>query len=162
MLGHFGERCPTGRPANKSQLNAAGSATRVAKKTYVHPIMLKQVVTAMKPRGVHRVDHRNGGGHLDPIYETALRLRVRDRARKTGERAFVSAASRAEPGAEESGEQFVTAVTCGGDGGEVPLSDEASEERGGPFVRTYASVEFAYGTDESNPIGATREPFPTS
>jgi hypothetical protein len=124
--------------------------------------MLKELVTPMKAHGVPRVDHRNGGGHLDPAYETALRLRVRDRARKTGERAFVSAASRAEPGAEESGEKFVTAVTCGGDAEEVLLPNETSEERGGPFVRTYASVEFAYDTDESNPIGATREPFPTS
>jgi hypothetical protein len=132
------------------------------KRLTFNPIMLKELVTPMKPHEVHRVDHRNGSGHLDPAYETALRLRVRDRARKTGDRAFVSAASRAEPGAEESGEKFVTAVTCGGDGEELPYPEETSEERGGPFVKTYASVEFAYDTDDSNPITATREPFPTS
>src|SRR5579859_5668949 len=104
--------------------------------------MLKhQFVNSAKAR---TVDHRNGGGHLDPVYEAALRVRVQDRARTTTERAFVSAASRAEPGAEESGEKFVTTVTCGGDGEEAPRRDETSAERGGPFVTTSASVEFAY------------------
>ena len=37
-----------------------------------------------------------------------------------------------------------------------------SLQRGGPFIETDASVEFAYDADESNPIDATREPFPTT
>ena len=53
-------------------------------------------------------------------------------------------------------------VTSGVDGGESALAVETSEERGGPFIETSANVEFAYDTDDSNPTGATREPFPTS
>jgi hypothetical protein len=42
------------------------------------------------------------------------------------------------------------------------LEEELIEENGGPFVVTSAEIEFAHDTDESNPIGATREPFPTT
>jgi hypothetical protein len=110
--------------------------------------MLKQLVTRMKvkPEASH-VDHRDGAGHLAPAYEAHLRARARDRARSTGERAFVSRTSCSDPG-----------------GAYDPLADdeERSAERGGPFVETSPDVEFAYGTDASNPAGATREPFPTS
>jgi len=53
-------------------------------------------------------------------------------------------------------------VTSGQDAGKSALDEESSEEGGGPFVETNAREEFAYDTDGSNPIGATREPFPTS
>ncbi len=53
-------------------------------------------------------------------------------------------------------------VTSGQDAGESALDEETSEEGGGPFVETNARDEFAYDTDGSNPIDATREPFPTS
>jgi hypothetical protein len=110
-----------------------------------------------------RVEHRNGSGHLDPTYEAALRTRVHDRARNTGERAFVSGTARADSSAADCGENFVMTVTSGEDGGgDSALDEETSEERGGPFVESNASVEFAYDTDASNPTGATREPFPTS
>jgi hypothetical protein len=108
------------------------------------------------------VAHRNGAGHLDPAYEAALRARVIDRARHIGERAFVSGTPSADSNAEECGEDFVMTVTSGEDGGEAGLDSETDEERGGPFVETRASAEFAYGVDESNPAGATREPFPTT
>jgi len=112
-----------------------------------------------------RVQHRNGAGHLEPAYEAELRARVQDRARNTGERAFVGGTWSTDLSAEESGEEFVMTVTSGEDGGKSALStldEESSEERGGPFVETDARVEFAYGTDGSNPTGATREPFPMS
>jgi len=54
----------------------------------------------------------------------------------------------------------VLTVTSGGNGDSA--SEGANEERGGPFVQTSGSEEFAYDTDESNPIDATREPFPLS
>jgi hypothetical protein len=105
-----------------------------------------------------REEHRNGAGHLDPAYEAALRARVIDRgARHIGERAFVSGPSSADSNAEGCAEDFVMTVTTGD-----ALDEETDEERGGPFVETRASAEFAYGVDESNPAGATREPFPTT
>jgi hypothetical protein len=76
--------------------------------------------------------------------------------------AFVGGTWSADPSAEESGEEFVLTVTSGEDGGASGIDEESDEERGGPFVTTSANVEFAYGTDGSNPSGATREPFPTS
>jgi hypothetical protein len=112
--------------------------------------------------GSRRVDHRNGAGHLEPVYEAALRGRVRARVRVAAERAFVRGTSSSDPSAEESGEDFVMTVTSGQDAGESALDEESSEEGGGPFVETNAREEFAYDTDGSNPIGATREPFPTS
>ena len=103
------------------------------------------------------VEHRNGAGHLDPTYEAELRARVRDRARKTGARAFVSGTCSTDASAEESGQEFVMTVTIGENGGEGGNDEESS-----PFVDTSARVEFAYDTDESNPADGTREPFPTS
>jgi hypothetical protein len=122
--------------------------------------MLKRLITRMRLRT--RVEHRNGAGHLDPTYEAALRARVHDRARNTDERAFFRGMTSTDASAEECGEQFVMTVTSGEDGGESRLDDETSAERGGPFVETTARREFAYGRDRSNPIGATREPFPRS
>jgi hypothetical protein len=112
---------------------------------------------AVRTRGVA---HRDGAGHLDPAYEAELRSRVQDRARRTGERAFVSGTSSANPSAEEAGEDFVIMVTGCGNGDSA--REDRSEERGGPFVQTSGGVEFADDTDESNPVDATREPFPIS
>ena len=101
--------------------------------------------------GTRRVDHRNGAGHLEPVYEAALRVRVRDRVRVAAERAFVRGTSSNDSSAEESGEDFVMTVTSGQDAGESTLDEDSSEEGGGPFVETNAREEFAYDTDESNP-----------
>jgi hypothetical protein len=109
----------------------------------------------------HRVEHRNGAGHLDPAYAAQLRGRVQDRARRSDERAFVFRTSRADQGSEQTGEEFVMTVT-GGDNGQAADDEDRSEEQGGPFVETKAGVEFAYDTDETNPADATREPFPLS
>jgi hypothetical protein len=158
--------------------------TRVGRGTYI-PSMIKHPVTRARQAGEtdhrirpghgaaalgalevapvvpRRVEHRDGAGHLEPAYEAQLRLDVRAR-RVVGERAFVGRASSAGSLAEQSGEEFVMAVTSGGATDELALYDEATEERGGPFIVTNSSLEFAYGTDESNPLGATREPFPRS
>ena len=119
-------------------------------------------MSSIKPS---HVDHRDGSGHLDPEYEARLRGRAHDRARRAQDlegRAFVSATSSTDSSAAESGQEFVWTVTSGIDAGEPGLDVETSEERGGPFVESNARLEFAYGTDESNPPGSTREPFPTS
>jgi hypothetical protein len=107
-----------------------------------------------------RVDHRDGGGHLDPAYEARLCARASDRAHDGEERAFISRAWSADPAAEQSAQEFVVTVTSGEDGGDTMLGEATTEESGGPFVETSAATEFAYGTDRSNPWGATREPFP--
>jgi hypothetical protein len=109
-----------------------------------------------------RVDHRDGAGHLAPVYRASLEQRASYRARKANDRAFVSGTWSADPTAEESAEEFLIAVTTGESGGESTLDAVMPEENGGPFVVTAAGAEFAYGTDRSNPTGATREPFPRS
>jgi len=117
-------------------------------------------MTTLKPR---HIDHRNGAGHLDGVYEAELRTRVHDRAQNRHDsagRAFVSGTSSTDSSAEDSAEEFVMTVTSGVDGGESGQDEESTEERGGPFLETSGDAEFAYGTDESNPTGATREPFP--
>lgn len=173
------------RRARTIARDCGAAVPALPKETYVPHIMLRPPIVPTKLRLVYgrarslgvlaetgarviniakarRVEHRDGAGHLDAAYEAGLRARVRDRARGTRERAFVSGPSSMNATAEESGEEFVMSVTSGVDGGESALDEETSEERGGPFVVTSATVEFAHGTDESNPRGATREPFPTS
>jgi hypothetical protein len=121
------------------------------------PAELRPVVTK-----VRRVDHRDGAGHLDAFYQARLNARISEHAHKPRDRAFVSGTWSADPSVEESAEEFVLTVTSGEDGGESMLDEVATEESGGPFVETSATTEFAYGSDRTNPIGATREPFPTS
>ena len=63
--------------------------------------------------------------------------------------------------AEELAQDFLSSATSAE---KVYLSTRDSqvpEDEGGPFVVTRAKIEFARGTDESNPKGALREPFPT-
>lgn len=64
--------------------------------------------------------------------------------------------------AEELGEEFVVGAT-----GNVDISEQEQErlsddEVGGPFVNVAASREMADDIDGSNPLDATREPFPTA
>lgn len=107
-----------------------------------------------------RVEHRDGAGHLEPAYEAELRSRVQGRARRAGERAFVSGTWSANPNAEKAGEDFVIMVTsCGNDDS---AREDRSAGRGGPLVQPSGGVEFAYDTDESNPMDANRQPFPIS
>ena len=98
---------------------------------------------ATKP---HRVDHRDGAGHLDAAYMARLREHASDSARKGGDRAFVKGTWSSDPAAEEAAEEFVIAVTTGENAGESTLDTVTTEENGGPFVETWAATEFAYGT----------------
>jgi hypothetical protein len=61
--------------------------------------------------------------------------------------------------AEELAEEFLTGATAGESLADA-LDGEVPEEQGGPFVPSTGKQEFARGTDESNPRGAKKEPFP--
>jgi hypothetical protein len=106
------------------------------------------------------LDHRDGAGHLRPAYEAGLRARVLAGSGHGAERAFVHATSTANQSAEQSGEEFVMGATSGEEGGAFDLDQISTEERGGPFVLTTGRTEYAYDSDESNPLDGTREPFP--
>jgi hypothetical protein len=61
---------------------------------------------------------------------------------------------------EALGEAAVLRAT-GGDDPEEDLRDqEVEEDDGGPFLITTGKVEFAHGTDLSNPPETLREPVP--
>lgn len=62
--------------------------------------------------------------------------------------------------AEELGEEVVASATSGENSEEDRLQEEVDEDEGGPFVVTSGSEEFADDVDASNPVDATREPFP--
>jgi hypothetical protein len=104
------------------------------------------------------VKRRDATGHLDPEYERKLRSGTRPSHPQ--DQAFLSGFRTAEPLAEELGEAFLESATSGE--AREPERHERIlvEEEGGPFVRTRASQEFAYGVDESNIAEATREPLP--
>jgi hypothetical protein len=61
--------------------------------------------------------------------------------------------------AESLAEGFVLGATQS-DEDEVTLDGVVPEEIGGPFVETSGEVEFADGSDGSNPEDASREPIP--
>jgi hypothetical protein len=62
---------------------------------------------------------------------------------------------------EELGETYVENVTGADDAATEHRSEDTPADEGGPFVVTTGDVEFAGGTDASNPAGAKREALPT-
>jgi len=100
---------------------------------------------------------RDATGHLDAEYER--RVRAGSRAPDDG-LAFLSGFRTGDPLAEELGEAFLESATSGEESEPARRDRIFTEEEGGPFVRTRASQEFAYGFDESNIAEATREPLP--
>jgi hypothetical protein len=106
------------------------------------------------------IRRRDATGHLDPHYAAHLRAES-GHSRDTGDNvAFLSAERSDDAFAEELGEEAVEAMTTGEYQGEDGLDQVVEEERGGPFVESTAGIEYAEGTDPSNPSTATREPFP--
>jgi hypothetical protein len=100
---------------------------------------------------------RDATGHLDAEYER----RVREGARAPDDGlAFLSGFRTRDALAEELGEAFLESATSGEESEPERRERILTEEEGGPFVRTRASQEFAYGLDESNIAEATREPLP--
>jgi len=105
---------------------------------------------------------RDATGHLDPTYAADLLARSGEPNGAANDRAFFRGAHSNDDLAEQLGEDFVAAATSGRDVGQERLDQEVPEEEGGPFVETTGKVEFARGTDASNPRSAEREPFPTT
>lgn len=106
---------------------------------------------------VHR---RDATGHLSPEYAAELRSHSGELSDSRDDEAFRLGALRRDPLAEELGESFVRIVTGAEDDEEETLDAVNPEEMGGPFIVTTGATEYAHDTDESNPIDATREPFP--
>jgi len=123
-----------------------------------------------RPAGAKSADHRQSAakpirrrdatGHLDPNYAAHLRAESGHSRDASDNVAFLSAERSKDDLAEELGEEAVEAMTTGEYQGEDVLDQVVEEERGGPFVVSTAGVEYAEGTDPSNPSTATREPFP--
>lgn len=116
----------------------------------------KQTKRSNKAAPAHGFD---GAGHMDPAH--AARLLALGREGKEAEAdAFVKSTGTKDALAEELGEAAVASMTSGEDQLGTDLEADVDEDKGGPFVETSGSTEFAGGTDESNIAEATREPFP--
>ncbi|HEY2513024.1 MAG TPA: hypothetical protein VGI39_19285 [Polyangiaceae bacterium] len=106
------------------------------------------------------VRRRDATGHLDPRYAADLRARSLAENPQDNKRAFLTSARSSDSLSEGLGEEWVAAATSGEDDAGEVRDQRVPEEVGGPFVITSGSTEFAPGIDESNPVQATREPFP--
>jgi hypothetical protein len=142
------------KPTAKAKLKPTAKVKATAKKS--KPVARPQKkATAKKPRV-----RRDATGHLDPAYARDLLRLSRQNAEHDDDRAFLIGERADDALAQELGAEFVETVTSGEDEG-VELRDESVvEEEGGPFVTTTEATEFAREPDASNPIDATREPFP--
>ena len=85
------------------------------------------------------------------------RERVGDPPRPLG----LEPADGADEVGEELGETFVENVTGADDAATAHRSEDTPGDEGGPFVITTGEVEFAGGTDASNPASAARAALPT-
>jgi len=101
---------------------------------------------------------RDATGHLDAEYEQKVRSEARPRDQD--ELGFLTGFTSRDPLAAELGEAFLESATSGEESEPERRERVFTEEDGGPFVRTRASQEYAYGLDESNIAEATREPLP--
>lgn len=123
----------------------------------------KKPAPTPKAKTLKPVRREDRPGHLDPRYAAQLRAQSGALNEDHDPSAFInSPRGRKDDLAEELGEAVVEKATSGEDDGEDVLDQVVPEEQGGPFVETNASEEFGLGTDESNPRGAKREPFPTT
>jgi hypothetical protein len=107
------------------------------------------------------IKRRDGSGHIDPSYARDL-LQQSGKSDGGDAHAFLERARTGDELAEELGEAFVASATSGEEAEPERHERVTEAERGGPFVRSTASKEFADGTDASNPEDALREPFPTT
>lgn len=102
----------------------------------------------------------DASGHMNPKHAQHLLDMARgDRPDDSGA-AFIATSKTDDDLAEELAEAAVATMTSGEDQLGTDLEAEVDEDKGGPFVETSGSTEFAGGTDESNIPEATREPFP--
>ena len=113
-----------------------------------------------KPR--KSLQRRDATGHLNPKYAADLRQRSLASGHHDADVAFFGRAKSSDSLAESLGEEFVASATAGEGGATDAHNQSVPEDTGGPFIITRARDEFAQGPDPSNPLEATREPFPTS
>jgi hypothetical protein len=106
------------------------------------------------------IKRRDATGHLDPSYARDLHRRSLENAEHDDDRGFLVGKNSDDALAEELGREFVETVTSGEDEGTELRDGFVTEEVGGPFVTTTRGQEVDDKPDESNPQGATREPFP--
>jgi hypothetical protein len=147
-------------PKRKANKVVRAAARRPAKKVAKKAAPRKAAAKA-KPKAKPSLRRRDGSGHLDPKYAADLRARSRETPRDETSGFFEDPRTQDDL-AEVLGEEFVGGATSGEGAGEDVANQEVPEEVGGPFVVTSANTEFAEGTDESNPKGSRREPFPRS
>jgi len=121
------------------------------------PAKAKPTKRAAAPRA-KPLRRRTASGHIDPRY--AADLLSQTGHSKDDRPSFLPGPRSKDDLAEEFGEGFVETATTGEYESEDTNNQVVDEETGGPFVETTGDVEFARGTDPSNPIGAKREPFP--
>jgi hypothetical protein len=155
-------------PARKSTVRKSTAGKAPARKAPAPKVTKKPPEKKSRARlsGTHAkavtsVRREDRAGHLDPHY--AAQLRRQSGPHEVEPRAFIETPR--SPGddlAEELGEEVVERATTGGEDLDEVLDPVVPEEQGGPFVESNAAQEFAEGTDESNPPGAKREPFPTT
>lgn len=62
--------------------------------------------------------------------------------------------------AENLAEEFISSATSAEGNAEDVRDEFFSEEIGGPFVTANPDEEYATTTDDMNPAGASKEPFP--
>jgi len=154
----------TPRPARKAQKTAArpkvkrrapkenrGKGTAATARTVVLDAEEAELLQSLKKNPRH---HR-----LPPDKRHEVPEDERVEREGVAGKVFVGADTQDEE-AQQLGEEFVRSVTSGEEA-ESEMEEEAQvEEQGGPFVITTAREEYAYDSDESNPPGTEREPFP--
>jgi hypothetical protein len=141
------------KPARKAARRAAPKRARASSAAAPK----KKNKKAAAATAIRRNDH---AGHLDPKY--ARELRARGGKPEPVGRAFIVEPRGNDDLAEELAEEAIESATSGEYDGEDRMNQAVAEETGGPFVESTGKVEFAHGTDLSNPKGAKKEPFPTT
>lgn len=145
-------------PVKKKKVAAKKKAAAAPKRTKAAAApKKKKAAAAPKKKAVAR---RDATGHLNPKYAAELRARSRENREPDGGEAFIRRNRAKDTLAEQLGEEAVQTMTSAEDQSDQLQEADFDEEIGGPFVTTSAGVEFAEGTDASNPRRAKREPFP--
>jgi PAS domain S-box-containing protein len=140
------------KPAKKAAKPAKKAAKPAKKAAAKKPA---QKAAPKKPRV-----RRDATGHLDPSYAKDLRRLSKENLEHDDDRGFLIGERKQDALAQELGQEFVETVTSGEDEGTELRDKLVSEELGGPFVTSTSGQEFDEEPDESNPVDATREPFP--
>jgi hypothetical protein len=96
-------------------------------------------------------------GRINEVEVDEARERVAESHQDLG----LEASDGVEEIGEELGQTYVENVTGADDAATEHRATDTPADEGGPFVVSSGAVEFADGTDASNPAGAEREALPT-